>query len=478
MTLPIPNIDDQTYADLMQEVQALIPTYAPFWTNHNASDPGITLLELFAWLAEMLIYRTNRVTDQHTQTFLKLLNGPASRYLVTDAAIQSLMDSGAGNDVVTALSHLKNRPILGQAKFLGLLQALLGMGFTAEVQALAQQSVTPDPQLADQVRTTVLTLRQQDRAITTADYEALAREVAPDSIARVTGLPLLNLALGTEPERAIQRPGHISVVLVPNTTIIDPPPQPSPQLCQQVWSYLDPLRVLTTRHHVVGPVYVPVGAELLVARRADMPEQQLRDCLTKAFTKYLHPLTGGPDHTGWLFGRSIYLSELVAFFESLSGVDHIPDLLLTSSEVTGAPRSAVATELWHEEGDFVGLGLASYHLPQLTLDPAKIVIGTTFVPVQVTVRVTPAPTIDPVVVRRAVKMAVRRFFHPLYGGPKNGDASRAITAGDLRLVIRALPEVESLHDLEVHPLGQSGDVHVSQDELVEVQTDVTVTTTA
>lgn len=474
MALPIPNIDDQTYADLMQEVQALIPTYAPFWTNHNESDPGITLLELFAWLAEMLIYRANRVTEQHTRTFLKLLNGPASRYLVTDAAIHSLKDSKAADDVVTAFSHLKDRPILGQEKFFGLLRALLGAGFTAEVQALAQQYVTPDPQLADQIRTTVLTLRQQDRAITTADYEALAQEVAPDSIARVTGMPLLNLALGIEAERAMQRPGHLSIVLVPKST--DSAPQPSPQLCQQVWDYLEPPRVLTTRHHVVGPVYVPVGAELVVARQADMPEQQLRDCLTHAFTKYLHPLTGGPDQTGWPFGRSIYLSELVAFFEGLPGVDHIPDLLLTSLGVTDASRAAVATEVWHEEGDFVGLGLASYHLPQLTLDPAKIVIGTTFVPVQVTVTVTPAPAIEPVVVRRAVKMAVRRFFHPLYGGPKNGDAARKISAGDLRLVIPALLEVGSLLDLEVHPLGQSGDVHVGQGELVEVQTDVSVTT--
>ncbi|MEZ4496532.1 MAG: hypothetical protein R2845_07095 [Thermomicrobiales bacterium] len=37
--------------DLVEE-GLLIPFYAPEWTDHNAHDPGVTLLELFAWLAE------------------------------------------------------------------------------------------------------------------------------------------------------------------------------------------------------------------------------------------------------------------------------------------------------------------------------------------------------------------------------------------------------------------------------------------
>jgi len=47
--------------------------YAPEWTDHNLSDPGITLIELFAWLAEIELYRTNLVTDRHRLKYLKLL---------------------------------------------------------------------------------------------------------------------------------------------------------------------------------------------------------------------------------------------------------------------------------------------------------------------------------------------------------------------------------------------------------------------
>src|SRR3954447_25832183 len=77
MPIPLPNLDDWTYADLTAEAQAMIPTLAPTWTDHNPSDPGITLIELLAWLTEMLIFRVNEIPATHTVKFLKLLNGPA-----------------------------------------------------------------------------------------------------------------------------------------------------------------------------------------------------------------------------------------------------------------------------------------------------------------------------------------------------------------------------------------------------------------
>jgi hypothetical protein len=76
MPLSLPNLDDRTFDDLVTEVRDLIPAYAPEWTDHNPSDPGITLVELFAYIAEMLIYRLNRVTDANKLTYLKLLNEP------------------------------------------------------------------------------------------------------------------------------------------------------------------------------------------------------------------------------------------------------------------------------------------------------------------------------------------------------------------------------------------------------------------
>ena len=71
--IPAPNLDDRTHADIVEEAIRLIPQYCPDWTNHNATDPGITLIELFAWMTEMIIYRLNKVTDKNFLAFLDLM---------------------------------------------------------------------------------------------------------------------------------------------------------------------------------------------------------------------------------------------------------------------------------------------------------------------------------------------------------------------------------------------------------------------
>ena len=73
MPLPLPNLDTRQWADLVEEGRALIPRYAPSWTNHNIHDPGITLIELFAWLVEQDIYRLNRVSARSRRKFLALI---------------------------------------------------------------------------------------------------------------------------------------------------------------------------------------------------------------------------------------------------------------------------------------------------------------------------------------------------------------------------------------------------------------------
>ena len=67
------NLDDKTFEELVKEARTLIPQYASGWTDHNIHDPGITFIELFAWLAEMQIYQLNRVTDASYRKFLELV---------------------------------------------------------------------------------------------------------------------------------------------------------------------------------------------------------------------------------------------------------------------------------------------------------------------------------------------------------------------------------------------------------------------
>src|SRR5438105_547550 len=73
MPLPAPNLDDRSFQDILDEARRRIPQYCPEWTDHNLSDPGITLLELFAWMTDMLLYRLNRVPDKNHIKFLDLI---------------------------------------------------------------------------------------------------------------------------------------------------------------------------------------------------------------------------------------------------------------------------------------------------------------------------------------------------------------------------------------------------------------------
>ena len=79
MRLPEIELDDRRFQDLVSEARTRISRACPEWTEHNVSDPGITLIELFAWMTEMTIYRLNRVPDKLHVALLDLLGIPARR---------------------------------------------------------------------------------------------------------------------------------------------------------------------------------------------------------------------------------------------------------------------------------------------------------------------------------------------------------------------------------------------------------------
>src|SRR5512137_219254 len=73
MALTAPNLDDRTFQDIVSEARTKIPLYCPKWTDYNLSDPGVTLIELFAWMVEMLLYRVNKVPDNNYIKFMELM---------------------------------------------------------------------------------------------------------------------------------------------------------------------------------------------------------------------------------------------------------------------------------------------------------------------------------------------------------------------------------------------------------------------
>jgi hypothetical protein len=94
MPIPIPQLDDKTYEQLMEEAKSLYTRYAPRWTNHNPADPGVTLTELFATLNESAMYRLNRITMAMQWRMVQLLAPPPQAARVDCAITIPGIDSG------------------------------------------------------------------------------------------------------------------------------------------------------------------------------------------------------------------------------------------------------------------------------------------------------------------------------------------------------------------------------------------------
>ena len=94
MPIQLPNLDDRRYQQLVDESLARIPVHTPEWTNFNQSDPGVTLVEMFAFLTESLLYRCNQIPERNRRKFLQLLGVPLSPAAAATGLITLSNDRG------------------------------------------------------------------------------------------------------------------------------------------------------------------------------------------------------------------------------------------------------------------------------------------------------------------------------------------------------------------------------------------------
>lgn len=272
MPIPLPNLDDRTYDDLVAEARDLIPALCPEWTDHNPSDPGIALIELLAWLTEMVLYRIDRVPDANYWAFMELLND--------DETFRALASAG---------------------------------------------------DLEGAIRQTVLDLRDRYRAVTCEDYEYLALTRWPETpkakelgaaarFRRARCVPHRNLAFG---DRAADAPAHVSLVVVPPLPTDDPEEEGAVEAREALWSFLDERRVLAARHHVVAAGYVDIKVGGALCPRGDARPGDALGEAADSLIAFFDPLRGGTDGMGWPFGRPVYASEVYAVLNELPLIDYV-----------------------------------------------------------------------------------------------------------------------------------------------------------
>ncbi|TDD52758.1 putative baseplate assembly protein [Saccharopolyspora elongata] len=151
MALPLPNLDDRRFQELVDEAKRYVQQRAPEWTDHNVSDPGVTLIETFAHMVDQLIYRLNRVPEKNYLAFLDLLGvrlfpPAAARADVTfwlSAAQPETVLLPLGTEVATARSETEEAVVFATTDELPIVPCELTTLVTISA-AGAQQNHTGD----------------------------------------------------------------------------------------------------------------------------------------------------------------------------------------------------------------------------------------------------------------------------------------------------------------------------------------------
>lgn len=332
MPLKLPNLDDRTYDDLVKEGLALIQSSSTHWTNHNPSDPGIALVEVFAYLTEMLLYRLNKISDENQRAFIRLLRGPNEK--------------------------------------------------TEEGKSL-------DEEILDTIRD----LRKPWRAVTQSDYERLALEFDPtsfeeyyDKIAeelkwndekykkykddyfqlKVRRAHCISFNDSVQDGYSSQGYNKIYLVIINDKTESE---ILSCMLQKAIELYLEPRRLLTTNLRVLKPKYLEIGFDFKLHLFRDANEVAVKDEVQKAILDWLDPFKGGPDGQGWPLGEDIYTSTIYAILDNVPGVDWV-DCEKSRDQIKKVDR--IRIKPIDEDKRVVCVTLEPHELPKILLDDIKI----------------------------------------------------------------------------------------------------------
>ena len=271
MPVPLPNLDDRTYADLMEEMKALIPRYAPEWTDHNESDPGIMLIELFAWLTEALIYRLNRIPEASELRFLELIGADLHQ------------EAGA---------------------------------------------ITDTPDLDDLRAQTVRALKRRWRAITAEDFEELVTDNSDLNIARAKCIPERDL---TSSDPAAHCPGHVTVVVVPSASQGESDPVEKVHRFLNERRLITCRHHVIEAGCTAAAVKAEVAGDTSVQK--ERLKSRVMINLVNFFHPLTGG--PGTESDGWPFGRDVYTSEVFQIIEETEGVEHVESLELLAMDSTG-----------------------------------------------------------------------------------------------------------------------------------------------
>lgn len=294
MAIQLPNLDTKTYEEISEEMVASIPKYTDKWTNHNPSDPGITILELLSWIAETTLYRMNGVPNESYINFLRLVAGASG----TDEVERLLKDP---------YQDKYHRKLLD---------------FLNEIEEGHDKTI---PEIKTEA---LMFLKSRYRAVTEDDFRRLAIEATD-----LFGVKVRRVIV----EKALDE-DKVVIVLVPDKWKQYEELAESEkrgrykELAVSVMDYLNPRTLIGTRIGVKQPVYSDVGIDLKVVCHHYAIAEKIEADTKDRILKHLDPFVGGDEKTGWPYRRSLSVYEIAQIVEETDGVKQVESIMFDGNK--------------------------------------------------------------------------------------------------------------------------------------------------
>ncbi len=282
MQLKSPDLASRTYKDILEEMISSIPKYNEKWTNHNLSDPGITILEILAWIFDANFYRIGTIPEESYINFLRLIAG------------------ARGEEIDLLIQNLREHPN-SDRYHIEILE------FLKEIEENRYRS-TRKRKITDMKAAAISFINSKYRAITEEDFKALAIEATWKN--KEDDPEVKRVEISGNPD------GRVDIIIISDHL------DKYEDLKRIVKDYLEPRRLICTKINVREPAYSPVDIFIEVACLPHARRNISADKIRKNILEFLDPIKGGDDKNGWIYGRTLTVFELYHIIEKTEGVDH------------------------------------------------------------------------------------------------------------------------------------------------------------
>ncbi|OZG73978.1 hypothetical protein BTA51_09365 [Hahella sp. CCB-MM4] len=320
MAIEIPNLDDLSYQQLVDELVRSIPQYSSDWTDFNPSDPGITLLELLSWVSESLLYRANTITDLSYYNYLKLIVGEQS-YPPEDKYHTVLLDAVENWPIPQTEEGIADVASKVQAYWTSSNRAIAEVDYMAlsvdayYTEEARQKGVLPDNSI-NYRQLDLDHLQQLRRIFIDADVQVCSAET----------VKRIDIIVNTAPDISYTE------------NDFGPPAQQDnqdfqlnvPQMLMAIKNFIVPRRALGTLLQVRQVHYTNIDLMVHIKFSSSSRSELVISAIKRKINQYVSPFYGGRNNNGWPLGDPLVSFDLIRLIGEVDGVEMVDRVLLHS----------------------------------------------------------------------------------------------------------------------------------------------------